>query len=74
MVDNKDRFKTQLKTIFNPVVIANLGQTIKQDFPAFNSFAFEQEACKNLDSLELKQRSLQICAALDYYLPTEFQS
>ncbi|MGB3761561.1 MAG: hypothetical protein WBA07_35140 [Rivularia sp. (in: cyanobacteria)] len=63
----------QLKTIFNSYVIADLAQRIKNTFPSFNNIAFEQDANRNLDNLELKQRSTQICTALTSYLPAEFE-
>ncbi len=63
----------QLRTIFNSYVIADLAQRIKNTFPSFNNIAFEQDANQNLDSLELKQRSTQICTALTSYLPSEFE-
>ena len=63
----------QLKTIFNQEVITDLAQRIKKVFPLFDSIAFEQDANQNLDFLELKQRSTQICNALRSYLPSDFQ-
>ena len=63
----------QLKTIFNQEVITDLAQRIKKVFPSFNNISFEQDANQNLDSLELKQRSIQICTALTSYLPSEFE-
>ena len=63
----------QLKTIFNQKVITDLAQRITTVFPSFDSIGFEQDANKNLDSLELKQRSTQICTALISYLPSEFE-
>ena len=62
----------QLKNIFNQQVIADLAQRIKKVSPSFNKVAFEQKANHNLDKLELKQRSTQICQALQTYLPPEF--
>ncbi|AFY56776.1 DNA alkylation repair enzyme [Rivularia sp. PCC 7116] len=64
---------SQLKTIFNQEVIADLAQRIKKVFPSFDKVAFEQDANQNLDFLELKQRSTQICNALTSYLPSEFE-
>ncbi len=63
----------QLKTIFNQEVITDLAQRIKKVFPPFDKVAFEQDANQNLDNLELKQRSTQICNALTSYLPLEFE-
>ena len=63
----------QLKTIFNQQVITDLAQRIKKVFPSFDNIGFEQDANQNLDNLELKQRSTQICTALTSYLPTEFE-
>ncbi|MDY6901776.1 MAG: DNA alkylation repair protein [Cyanobacteriota bacterium] len=63
----------QLKTIFNQEVITDLAQRIKIVFLSFDNIGFEQEANYNLDSLELKQRSTQICTALTSYLPSEFE-
>lgn len=63
----------QLKNIFNQQVIADLAQRIKKISPSFNKVAFEQKANHNLDELELKQRSTQICNALQTYLPPEFE-
>ncbi len=65
--------KNQLKTIFNQEVIAELAQRIKKVFPSFDNIAFEQDANQNLNSLELKQRSTQICNTLTSYLPSEFE-
>ncbi len=63
----------QVKTIFNQEVITDLAQRIKKVFPPFDKVAFEQDANQNLDNLELKQRSTQICTALTSYLPAEFE-
>ena len=63
----------QLKTIFNQEIITDLAQRIKKVFPSFDSIGFEQDANQNLDNLELKQRSTQICTALTSYLPSKFE-
>ncbi|BAY82090.1 hypothetical protein NIES267_15680 [Calothrix parasitica NIES-267] len=65
--------KNQLKTIFNQEVITDLAQRIKKVFPSFDSISFEQKANRNLDNLELKQRSTQICTALTSHLPSKFE-
>lgn len=74
MESPKKQSSVQLKTIFNPVVIRNLDQTIKGVFPQFDSDTFVQQASQNLDTLELKQRSHQICLALNSCLPDKFAS
>ena len=61
------------KNLFSQAVIKNLGSALQKTWGAFPYQAFVQQAAKDLDKLELKQRSSQIASALEVCLPTDFR-
>ncbi|BDX06698.1 DNA alkylation repair protein [Planctobacterium marinum] len=60
------------KEKFNVALITALAETIQDRFPEFTAENFINSAIKDLDSLELKQRSMQITEALHQCLPIDF--
>ena len=50
-----------------------MADKLKQVYPSFSEIEFEQQASQNIDTLELKQRSQQICNALILCLPDDFE-
>jgi 3-methyladenine DNA glycosylase AlkC len=61
------------KNRFNRTVIRNMADHFSSVAPEFDHAGFVEEASKNLDSLELKERSLQITGALAAFLPADFE-
>ncbi|MEM7170320.1 MAG: hypothetical protein AAF530_09115 [Pseudomonadota bacterium] len=61
------------KNVFNPERIAEMGKHLERADPNFDRTAFVTAACDKLETLELKQRSDQICQALARTLPGEFE-
>lgn len=61
------------KNMFNKKIICAMAKHLSTAWPAFNSSAFIKTASKNLDDLELKERSTQITQALTTYLPANFK-
>lgn len=61
------------KNWINPVLIQGMAAHFKQQWPDFNESAFVQTAVKNLDTLELKERSLQITKAMKVHFPADFE-
>lgn len=60
------------KNLFNPLIIQTLGEHLHRHYSDFALRDFVRDACRGLACLELKQRSAQITAALEKYLPKEF--
>lgn len=60
------------KNQFNKKTISNMAKHFKRSYSAFNAPGFIRQASKNLDQLELKQRSTQIQQAMSSYLPHDF--
>ncbi len=63
-----------LKNLFNPRVIALMGDHMKSAAPTFPRDQFVAAACDGLEPLEMKERSAHIQAALDAALPTDFRT
>lgn len=61
-----------LKHLFSAVVIKEMGAQLSIHDVNFDEDGFVEQATKNLASLELKQRSDQICSALHTHLPNDF--
>ncbi len=61
-----------LKNLFNAEVIGHVGDHLAKAWDGFDRVGFVKAAATNLDALELKQRSNQIEAALERYLPDDF--
>ncbi len=62
------------KNLFNPTMIAAMGNHLQASNPSFNKKLFIKNASNGLDSLELKARAIQIQTALDPLLPTDFRA
>ncbi len=62
------------KNLFNPVLIAKMGDHLSAAAPGFDRSAFIAAACDGLDALEMKERSAHIQAALDPLLPSDFRA
>jgi 3-methyladenine DNA glycosylase AlkC len=60
------------KNNFNVPLIRHLGAQLKQNYDAFDEQIFIQKASHQLETLELKARSNQICDALMQCLPADF--
>ncbi|OSQ35633.1 hypothetical protein [Thalassospira mesophila] len=63
---------TPLKDLFTPGLVAQMANDIALHYPKFEREKFIAAACHNLDRLELKQRSNQVCDALSLCLPNSF--
>lgn len=61
------------KNAFNKNLISTMADAIQQVWPAFNKTDFISMSLKDLETLELKQRSQQITAALTKALPSDFE-
>ncbi|MCR9139231.1 MAG: hypothetical protein NXI27_24750 [Alphaproteobacteria bacterium] len=60
------------KNFFNPIMIAQMGEHLARCDRHFDSGAFIKQATTGLETLELKQRSNHILAALEDTLPGKF--
>lgn len=60
------------KNLFNRTIISGMGDCFANACPEFDRTAFVAAAAKNLDALELKERSAQITAAMASFLPDDF--
>jgi len=61
-----------LKSIFNPALVADLAGRVAANLPGFATARFIEEIAADLPALELKQRSLRITAALRAHLPPTY--
>jgi hypothetical protein len=59
--------------LFNSELIIGIGEQVAKSWPHFDSAGFVSVASKNLNDLELKQRSAQITDALTTFLPNDFE-
>ena len=62
------------KNLFNERIINGMATHLSKAWPEFDSAAFSAMATKNIDDLELKERSVQITEALTAFLPDDFES
>lgn len=62
------------KNLFNPTLIAAMGDHLLAASPSFERDTFIAAACNGLDDLEMKERSAHIQAALDPLLPDDFRA
>jgi 3-methyladenine DNA glycosylase AlkC len=60
------------KNVFNLQRIQAMAKIFLANSPTFDERAFVTAASKNIDALELKQRSMQITEAMRRYLPTDY--
>ncbi|OKH89823.1 DNA alkylation repair protein [Thalassospira sp. TSL5-1] len=63
---------TPFKELFSKGLIAEMATHILRVYPEFDDAGFMRDASKDLDALELKQRSNQVLEALTMHLPTDF--
>ena len=61
------------KNVFNRDAIAMMGRVLAARSAEFPAKKFTRLACRDLEALELKQRSAQICQALEECLPPSFE-
>lgn len=73
MPDPKEPANPQLKDLFDRALVAELAQRLHAAHAPLDPDAFQKDATHNLEALELKQRSAQICAALGRHLPAGFE-
>ena len=60
------------KNFFNTQIILGMAKCFQGQWPEFESEEFFDAASKNLDTLELKERSEQIMNAMTTHLPSDF--
>jgi len=60
------------KNLFSTHLILGMAEHFQNQWPDFDSSGFSDAASKNLESLELKERSRQIMNAMITYLPDDF--
>jgi len=60
------------KTSLNAALVAEAAAHLQRAWPAFERERFESLASDGLDALELKQRAMHICDALQATLPADF--
>ena len=61
------------KNLFNTAIISGMGKHFAKAWLEFDRAAFITTATKNLDALELKERSAQITHAVAIFLPDDFK-
>lgn len=61
------------KNLFNKTTIGGMGEHFAKAWPRFDRASFVAAAVKNLNALELKERSAQITAAMATFLPDDFE-
>ncbi|RXQ92927.1 DNA alkylation repair protein [Ancylomarina salipaludis] len=61
------------KDVFNPQLVANMGQNLKAVWPSFDEVSFQNQIVPNLVDLSLSERSHLICEALYTHLPSEYK-
>jgi hypothetical protein len=61
------------KNLFNTAIISGMGKHFAKAWLEFDRPAFITTATKNLDALELKERSAQITHAIAIFLPDDFK-
>lgn len=62
------------KNLINPSTIALAAGHLQRAAPSFEAAAFIKSATAGLDSLEFKARAMQVCIALQTYLPADFEA
>jgi len=61
------------KNIFNPVLVQDMAAHFARHHPDFNQQGFITDATHNFETLELKDRSSQIAAAMQTHLHDDFE-
>lgn len=62
------------KNLLNPALVLRTSAHLARAWPQFQRTRFEEQALDGLEALEMKQRTLQICAALEATLPADFHA
>jgi 3-methyladenine DNA glycosylase AlkC len=62
-----------LKNHFGPALIRRVAESLKRAYPALDADAFEAEARRGLDDLELLDRARHVARALHAHLPRDFE-
>ena len=62
------------KNFINAQLVRDAAVHLARHTPGFNAQAFTQQATTGLDALELKARSLHLCAALEATMPRDFDA
>ncbi len=73
MLDFVCKMPEPFKNLFNRTIIGVMGEHFSRAWPEFDRLAFVKMASKNLDKLELKERSVQITDAMTAFLPGNFE-
>jgi len=60
------------RDVYNPEVIATLGQAIRGVWPEFDADAFAADASTGLEALGMNERAAQITDALEVHLPDDY--
>ena len=60
------------KNLLNSAAITDMADHLAQAWPDFDTNGFIAAAARDLDALELKQRSAQITRALEQFMPSDF--
>ncbi|HSM21314.1 MAG TPA: DNA alkylation repair protein, partial [Rubrivivax sp.] len=60
------------KNLINPALVHAAASPLQRAWPAFDMEHFLALACTGLEALEMKARAMQVCAALEATLPTDF--
>jgi len=61
------------KHLINADTVRAASTHLKRVWPKFDAWRFEALALQGLDDLEMKARAMQLCAALEATLPTDFE-
>ena len=67
-----DTMPEPFKNLFNRKIISGMAGHFAAAWPDFDRAGFTRTAAKNLEALELKERSTQIASALMAFLPPDF--
>lgn len=62
------------KNLINAQLVRDAAVHLARHTPGFDAQAFTQQATTGLDALELKARSLHLCAALEATMPRDFDA
>lgn len=62
------------KNLLSETIIRGMSEHIARAWPEFNQAAFVVAAAKDLDTLELKERSTQITDSMATFLPDDFET
>ncbi len=72
--DADARMAEAFKLLLNPGLVQAAAAQLQRVAPTFDAGGFTALACDGLDALEMKARSLHICAALQATLPADFDT